>query len=150
MMTNEDPTKIVNFMNPGAGVLVLGHGHISQIVKMHYLLLHQYTPRWLLFYIGIIMLLSNAIVDYFFLNDVAVDMQIWALLTRSWCRVSDTQVTVKACGPLVLSFNQHYCIIIAIVFNLFWWVMWPMGLKFFSKPHILWHPFWFRFVEPQM
>ena len=28
-------------------------------------------------------------------------MQIWTLLTRSQCRVSDTQVTVKACRPLV-------------------------------------------------
>ena len=26
--------------------------------------------------------------------------QIWAFLTRSWCKVSDSQVTVKACGPL--------------------------------------------------
>ena len=33
--------------------------------------------------------------------DGAVDIQIWALLTRSPCKVSDTQVTVKACGPLV-------------------------------------------------
>ena len=30
-------------------------------------------------------------------------MQIQSLLTRSQCIVSDTQVTVKACGPLVLS-----------------------------------------------
>ena len=29
-------TKIVNFMTPGAGVLVLGRGHISHIVKMLY------------------------------------------------------------------------------------------------------------------
>ena len=29
------------------------------------------------------------------------DIQILALLTRSQCKVSDTQVTVKACGPLV-------------------------------------------------
>ena len=36
MMTKEGSTKIVNFMTPGAGVLVLGHGHISHIVKMHY------------------------------------------------------------------------------------------------------------------
>ena len=28
--------KIVNFMTYGAGVLVLGCGHISHIVKMHY------------------------------------------------------------------------------------------------------------------
>ena len=36
MMTKEGATKIVNFMNPWTGVLVLGHGHISLIVKMHY------------------------------------------------------------------------------------------------------------------
>ena len=35
MMTKEESTKIVNFMTPGAGVLVLGHGHTSHIVKMH-------------------------------------------------------------------------------------------------------------------
>ena len=34
------------------------------------------------------------------------DIQIWALLTRSQCRVSDAQVTVKACGPLV---DQSTC-----------------------------------------
>mgnify|MGYP003692234943 CR=1 FL=1 len=37
--------------------------------------------------------------------DWAVDIQIWALLTRSQCKVSDSQVTVKARGPLVLSVN---------------------------------------------
>ena len=36
MMTKEGCTKIVNFMNLGAGVVVLGCGHISYIVKMHY------------------------------------------------------------------------------------------------------------------
>ena len=39
MMTKEGSTKIVNFMTPGAGVLVLGRGHISHIVKMHYFFL---------------------------------------------------------------------------------------------------------------
>ena len=47
------------------------------------------------------MLISSAIVDFYFFYDWGVDMQIWALLTRSECRVSDTQVTFKACGPLV-------------------------------------------------
>ena len=32
----EASIKIVNFMTPGAGVPVLGHGHIGHIVKMHY------------------------------------------------------------------------------------------------------------------
>ena len=35
-MTKEGSTKIVNFMTPGAEVIVLGHGHMSHIVKMHY------------------------------------------------------------------------------------------------------------------
>ena len=35
MMTKEGSTKIINIMTPWAGVLVLGHGHISHIVEMH-------------------------------------------------------------------------------------------------------------------
>ena len=42
MMTKIGSTKIVNFMTPGAGVLVLGRGHISHIVKMHH---YFSTPR---------------------------------------------------------------------------------------------------------
>ena len=38
IMTKEWSTKIVNFMTPGVGVLVLGRGHISHRVKMHYFL----------------------------------------------------------------------------------------------------------------
>ena len=48
------------------------------------------------------MLLSYTIVDFHLFYDGAVDIHIWALLTRSQCKVSDTQVTVKACGPLVI------------------------------------------------
>ena len=47
------------------------------------------------------MLLSYATVDFHLFYEVAADMQIGALLTRSQCRVSDTQVTVKAFEPLV-------------------------------------------------
>ena len=36
MMTKEGFTKIVNFMPPGAEVLVQGRAHISYIVKVHY------------------------------------------------------------------------------------------------------------------
>ena len=36
MMTKEGSIKIVNFMTPGEGVLVLRRGHISHRVKMHY------------------------------------------------------------------------------------------------------------------
>ena len=31
----EGSIEIVNFMTPNAGVLVLGRGHISHVVKMH-------------------------------------------------------------------------------------------------------------------
>ena len=36
MMTKEGSSKIVNFMTPRVGVLVLGRGHINHGVKMHY------------------------------------------------------------------------------------------------------------------
>ena len=36
VMNKEGSIEIVNFMTPGAVVLVLGHGHISHIVKMYY------------------------------------------------------------------------------------------------------------------
>ena len=38
MITKEGFTKIVIFMTPGAGVLLLGFGHISNVVKIHYFL----------------------------------------------------------------------------------------------------------------
>ena len=47
------------------------------------------------------MLLSYTIVYFHLFYDGAVYIQIWAPLTRSQCKVSDTQVTLKACGPLV-------------------------------------------------
>ena len=37
MMTKEGSTKIVNYITRWAGVLVLGRGHISHILKMHYI-----------------------------------------------------------------------------------------------------------------
>ena len=52
------------------------------------------------------MLLSDTIVDFNLFYDGDVDIQIWPHLTRSQCKVSDTQVTVKACGPLVSSKNH--------------------------------------------
>ena len=47
MMTKERSNKVVNFMTPGAGDLVLGRGHISHIVKFDYFFnnLLLYTPR---------------------------------------------------------------------------------------------------------
>ena len=54
------------------------------------------------------MLLSYTIVDfYFYYSNGAVNMQICTLLTRIQCKVSDTEVTVKACGPLVKMTQGH-------------------------------------------
>ena len=68
---------------------------------MYYLLPYQYTAHWLLLCQGIMMLLSYTIVDFHLFYDGPVDIQIWAPLTRSQCKVSDTQVNIKACRPLV-------------------------------------------------
>ena len=38
-MTKEGSIKLVNFMNPGSGVLMLRHCHISHIMTMHYFFL---------------------------------------------------------------------------------------------------------------
>ena len=70
---------------------------------MHYLLLHQYTAHWLLLYYGIILLLSNAIVGFYFFYDVAIE-PFWQEVGVE----SDTQVTVKACGPLVVYVMSFY------------------------------------------
>ena len=43
------------------------------------------------------------IIDFYSFYDGAVDIHIWALLTRNQSRVSDTQVTVMACGPLLMA-----------------------------------------------
>ena len=36
MMNEKGSTKILNFITPGVGVLVLRCGHVSYIVKIHY------------------------------------------------------------------------------------------------------------------
>ena len=36
MMTKEGSNKILNFMTHGVGLLVLGRGRVSHLVKMHY------------------------------------------------------------------------------------------------------------------
>ena len=48
------------------------------------------------------MLFSYTMVAFLLFYDGAVDIQIWALLTKSQCKISDTQVTVKACGSVFL------------------------------------------------
>ena len=67
---------------------------------MHYLLLCQYTL------IAIVLRVYNAafyaIANFDLFNDGSVDLQMWVLLTKSEFRVFDTQVAIKACGPLIL------------------------------------------------
>ena len=48
-MTKEESTKIVNFLTSGAGVLLLGHCNISQLVKMHYFFINHllYTQAYI-------------------------------------------------------------------------------------------------------
>ena len=66
MMTKEGPTKIVNFMTPWNGVLMKRCGHISHYKE--YALSFTISMQSILFAIvlikGIIMLLSNVIVDF--------------------------------------------------------------------------------------
>ena len=63
--------------------------------------MHQHTAHFLLLYQGVIMQFSTAIVDLNLFYDGSVDMQIRTILTRSPLGVTDTQVTVMACGPVV-------------------------------------------------
>ena len=143
MMSIEGSTKVVNFMTPGAGVLVLGHDHINAFFLSKSSLLWgidktnevygnidqgwvyqnckwldprgrgscagawpykshgecslhpnlSYTAHWLLLVLRDYNATFLCHFWFFFLWRVPVDMQIWALLTRSQCRVSDTQVT---------------------------------------------------------
>ena len=80
--------------------LMLGRGYIVNIFM--YQLQH----------ISIVLGGHNAVFLYhcwffFWFYDGSVYMQIWTLLTRSQCRVSDTRVTVNACGFLVLNTHQE-------------------------------------------
>ena len=117
MMTKEGSTKIVNFMTPWAWVLILRHGHIWHYSE--YALSSTLSIYSTL--IAIVLRDSHTAflchVYFYLFSDGAVDMQIWALLTRSKCEVSDTQVTVRACGPLVSYHILYMIIIICSHFN---------------------------------
>ena len=55
------------------------------------------------------MMLSYTIFIFSYHYNGAVDMQLCVLLTRIQCKVSDTQVTVKASGPLDLDcYNSFF------------------------------------------
>ena len=65
MMTNEGSTKSVNFMTPRAGVLMLGRGHVSHFSKYVLSSTLSINIQHVDFYcVGIMMLLSNTIVDF--------------------------------------------------------------------------------------
>ena len=92
--------NIVNYITIRAGCLMLGRGYISHYSEYA---LSSSLSIYITF-IAIVLREFNAVFlchCWFLLYYGAADMQIWALLTRSQCRVSDTQVTVKALGPLV-------------------------------------------------
>ena len=76
------------------------------------LFLLKFLKKWIciIFYINIHhidcycikgMLHSFASVDFHLFPDGATDIQIWALQTRSQCRVFDSQLTVNALWPLI-------------------------------------------------
>ena len=44
-MTKVGSTKIVNLITPGAEVLVLGHGHLSHLVKKHCFYIEAYIRQ---------------------------------------------------------------------------------------------------------
>ena len=91
------------FMTPGAWVLMLGRGHIS-----HYSEYVVYSTLSIyIILVAIVLRDYNAAFLYHrwfsftVFYDGAVDIQIWAPLTRSQFKVSNTQVTVNARGPFV-------------------------------------------------
>ena len=72
MMTKEGSTKIIILMNPRAGVLVLGRGHIrhySEYVVSSTLSIYSTL-------VAIKMLLSYTFVDFHLSYDGTVDIQI--------------------------------------------------------------------------
>ena len=59
------------------------------------------------------MLLSYATVNFYLFYDGAADLLYEPkVMTRSLCRVSDTQMTVKVLGPLVYSQKLFHSVII--------------------------------------
>ena len=100
-MTKEGSTQIVNFMTPGARVLMLGCGHISHIVNIFHSFNIQHIDCYCVKGLWCCFPIPYGWFS-FILRWGCWYIQIWAPLTRNQCKVSDNQVTVKACGPLVV------------------------------------------------
>ena len=138
MSTKEGSTKFVNLMTPGVGVLMLGHGHISHYSDYDYVVSSTLSTYSTL--IAIMLRDYDAAFLYhrwfpFIPWWGCCQIQILAPLTRSQCKVSDTQVTVKACGPLVIvlsSFVQRCWYVTIFFFN-----------NFYSYSFILYPFIWF-------
>ena len=80
-MIKEESTKFVNFMTPGAGVLMLGRGHISHYSE-YVVSSTQYTSHW--FLLHVLMYYdadSYTIIDLRLFYDGAVDIHISSLLS---------------------------------------------------------------------
>ena len=67
----------------------------------------------------------------FIYNNNGAEMQICALLTRIQCKVSDAQVTVKACGPLVC-FVTLYVALEALTLSILYYDMIYWYAKFYK------------------
>ena len=94
MMTKE-VYQNCKFHDPQGCGSVVRRGHRIYVIYIFYSINIQHIE-------GIMMMLTYSIVDFHLpvFYDGAVDIQIWAPLTR----VSDTQVTVKACIFPTLTF----------------------------------------------
>ena len=73
IMTKEGSTKIVNFMTPGTGALMLGRGHIVILHNLRSTL--SICTTLIAIVLGILMV-SSAIVDFYLFFDGPLDMKI--------------------------------------------------------------------------
>ena len=76
MMTKKGSTKIVNFMSPRAGVLMLGRGHISHYIEYALSSTLSIYSTLIAFALSDMMLLSYTIIVFHLFYDGAVYIQI--------------------------------------------------------------------------
>ena len=107
MMTKEGSTKIVNFMPPGAGVLVLGHGHISHIVKMHYFFKNLlYSRAWIRQKMFIVMTKELRVYQ----NSKFHDYRARILCARVWPYKSYSKAVFYSIPTIYSTLMASYCI----------------------------------------
>ena len=106
MMTKERSIKIVNFMTPGARVLVLGGCRINHIVTMRIMhVMYQYTVHWLLLYRGIKMLLSSSAVKWLKCcrYDIKHCLINQSIICDGWVSLKTAKLEIY----IVCDFHQH-------------------------------------------